>query len=71
MVSFPTTDINNDSAEIHSESKEQENDDGEKRNLSGAVGDKEETQIIVSNLPDEKQVQTGNEASDEDSVPSL
>ena len=71
MVSFPTTDINNDSAELRSESKEQEHDDGEKRNLSGAVGDEEETQIIVSNLPDEKQVQTGNEASDEDSVPSL
>ena len=56
-------------------SKEQENDDREKKNLSGAVEDEEETQMIVSNLPDETQVETGNnkkdEASDEDSVQSL
>ena len=56
-------------------SKEQENDDGEKKNLAGAVGDEEETQMIVSNLPDETQVETGinkkDEASNEDSVQSL
>ena len=55
--------------------KEQENDDGEKKNLAGAVGDEEETQMIVSNLPDETQVETGinkkDEASNEDSVQSL
>ena len=71
----PTTDINNNAAEINSVPKKKEKIDGEKQKLSNAVEEEEEKETIVSNLPDETQVETlsnkQKEASDKDSLQSL
>ena len=74
MEFVPTTDINNNAAEINSVPEEKENNDGEKEKLSNA-DEEDEKQMIVSNLPDETQVETLNnkqeEANDEGLLPSL